>query len=119
MRQAMMTTLVGMITLILIPSSAPVLRAQPPQQPGDLRQNPFTPRGFDRGFPGRGGPPVSPILDILDTNRDGEISNDEIRNAPAIIKKLDRNGDGQITANELAPPGGPRGPGRPRCFPPP
>ncbi|MBQ16372.1 MAG: spore coat protein CotH [Planctomycetaceae bacterium] len=111
MRQVVMAALVGTITLALVQSSPPSLKAQ---RPDDPRRDPFAPRGFDRGFPGPGGrPPISPILDILDTNRDGEISNDEIRNAPAIIKKLDRNGDGQITADELAPPGGPGRPGGP------
>jgi hypothetical protein len=53
---------------------------------------------------------------VLDANDDGEISAEEINNAPAALMKLDKNGDGKITPDELGPPpppeGGPRhGPG--------
>ncbi len=34
------------------------------------------------------------------------IDADEIANAPAALKALDKNGDGQLTADELRPPGG-------------
>jgi hypothetical protein len=43
----------------------------------------------------------------LDTNRDGQISAEEIEAAPAALKKLDRNGDGKLTRHELHPGGGP------------
>ena len=33
----------------------------------------------------------------LDANHDGVISADEIANAPAVLKTLDKNGDGQLT----------------------
>lgn len=43
---------------------------------------------------------LNPLLQALDTNHDGEISAEEIRNAPAVLKKLDKNHDGRITADE-------------------
>ncbi|QOY89999.1 EF-hand domain-containing protein [Paludibaculum fermentans] len=48
---------------------------------------------------------LHPLLQALDTNHDGEISSDEMRNAPAVLRKLDRNHDGRITMDEwpLAP----------------
>ena len=57
--------------------------------------------------PRRGGP----ALQLLDTDKDGVISAAEWKNAPTALAKLDANGDGQITPDELRPPGGP--PGRP------
>jgi len=66
-------------------------------------------------------PPVPPIIAALDTNGDGVIDADEIANASAALKKLDKNGVGRLTVDQLLgrPPGGPdwraarRGPGGP------
>ena len=41
---------------------------------------------------------------IFDTDHDGVISADEINNAPAVLRSLDKNGDGKLTADELPPP---------------
>lgn len=54
----------------------------------------------------------SPLLSALDTNHDGVISGKEIDGAPAALGTLDKNGDGQLTMDELRPAfGGGRGPG--------
>jgi Ca2+-binding EF-hand superfamily protein len=51
-------------------------------------------------------PPVSPyfkmlpVLGVLDANRDGIISASEIANAPAALRKLDKNGDGALSPEE-------------------
>jgi hypothetical protein len=61
-------------------------------------------------------PPPMPIIEALDTNHDGIISAEEIANAPAALKTLDKNGDGQLTPDEYMPPhpqGGPGGRGGP------
>jgi len=60
------------------------------------------------GGPGgqQGGPPSSPVLEALDTDRDHEISAREIAGAAAALKKLDRNRDGKLTHDEIHP-GGP------------
>ena len=55
------------------------------------------------GGPG-GTPPKPPIESALDINGDGVISAEEIANAPAALGKLDKNGDGQLTTDELRPP---------------
>lgn len=62
------------------------------------------------GRPG-GPPPMHPIIATLDLNKDGEIDADEIAKASQSLLKLDKNGDGKLTRDELRPPfpeGGPR-----------
>ena len=58
---------------------------------------------------------MNPLFAALDTNGDGVIDAAEMANAPAALKKLDRNGDGQLTEDEVRPAfggrGGPGGPG--------
>ncbi len=44
-----------------------------------------------------------PVLAALDADHDGEISSWEIDHAAAALKKLDRNHDGYLTADELVP----------------
>jgi Ca2+-binding EF-hand superfamily protein len=39
----------------------------------------------------------------LDADHDGVISAEEIRNAPVALRTLDKNGDGQLTQDELRP----------------
>jgi Ca2+-binding EF-hand superfamily protein len=49
-------------------------------------------------------PPPLPIVTALDANHDGVIDSNEIANASAALKTLDKNGDGQLTADEFLPP---------------
>lgn len=57
------------------------------------------------GGPGRegGGLRMNPIAVALDTNTNGVIDAPEIANASAALKKLDKNGDGKLTEDELRP----------------
>ena len=68
-----------------------------------------------QGGPGMGGHrPLPPIIAVLDANHDGVIDADEIANASNALKKLDKNGDGKLTSDELRPSrpqGGQGGPG--------
>jgi hypothetical protein len=57
-----------------------------------------------------------PLMAALDPNNDNVIDKTEIENASANLKKLDKNSDGQLTAEELRPPrpeGRPDSPRRP------
>lgn len=61
------------------------------------------------------------ILVIFDADRDGTISTKEIESASTALATLDKNGDDQITRDELRPPPPPRpdGKGGPMGGPPP
>ena len=58
-------------------------------QPGRPRQPPGQLRSTE------------PLMAVLDKNRDGELSNEELKNASRVLKDLDRNGDGQIIRDEI------------------
>jgi Ca2+-binding EF-hand superfamily protein len=70
------------------------------------------PQGGEKkpGF-GRPGFPPNPLVGALDTDKDGKISAEELKNAVAALKKLDKNNDGELTAEELRPAFGAGGPG--------
>ena len=53
----------------------------------------------------------SPMADALDTDKDGVISPDELKNAANALLKLDKNNDGKLTEDEYRRAGGPGGPG--------
>lgn len=58
---------------------------------------------------GRRPPPVPPIFAFFDADHDGKLSAEEIKNASAALAKFDKNGDGQITKEEMRPPRPERG----------
>lgn len=63
------------------------------------------PRGEENGRPGGPGHrPPPPVMMVLDANHDGIIDATEIANASAALLTLDKNGDGQLTREELRPP---------------
>jgi hypothetical protein len=91
----MKTKMKKMLALLALGASALAAHAQDengPQGGG----NPNGPRGQR--------PPPSPLMEALDVNHDGVIDADEIANAPAALKTLDKNGDGKLTQDELRPP---------------
>jgi|GEM_PF-827813 hypothetical protein len=65
-----------------------------------------------QGGPEGGPRPPSPLLAALDANHDGVIDAAEIDNAAAALRKLDKNGDGKLTREELHPVPREGGPGR-------
>ena len=69
-------------------------------------------------------PPIPPVIAALDADRDGTISAAELADAPDSLKVLDKNGDGELSPEELRPHGPPPradgqgGGGRPQGPPP-
>jgi EF hand len=53
---------------------------------------------------GKGPHPQPPLIKALDSNDDGKIDATEIANAATALAALDKDGDGQISSDELQPP---------------
>jgi hypothetical protein len=94
--------------------------------PGGARSRQAPPGGQPRGImegtplPGQEGMPLSgprmPMVQAIDLNGDGTIDSKEIDGAVIALKKLDRNGDGNLTPDEYrggAPGGRAAGSGAP------
>lgn len=62
--------------------------------------------GAERRGPGAGRPMAfrSPLMVVLDVNKDGALSAREIANAAKALLKLDEDGDGALSREELRPP---------------
>lgn len=71
------------------------------EKPGRRNRN----RGNRNGTRGGNDRGAGPILRALDTNGNGELSASEVANASASLRKLDKNNDGNIDKNELRPQG--------------
>jgi hypothetical protein len=96
------------------------LRPKPPEGAGEGQGGEHRgpgehhPKGPRPGGPGPDGegnfhPPVPPVIKALDANGDKTVSADEIANASNALKTLDKNGDGQLTKEEMRPEPPPRG----------
>jgi hypothetical protein len=59
------------------------------------------------------GPPPNPMFEAIDADDDGELSPKEIAKAAKSLMKLDKNKDGILTEDEVRPPRPRRGPGGP------
>lgn len=77
----------GLLSVALL-AGASVVMAQPPEGPDG---------------PGPGGPGGPPIMAALDTDRDGELSAEEIEGASAALRTLDEDDDGCLKGDEIHP----------------
>ena len=73
---------------------------------GGPEGRPFDGPGFGPG----GRRPLPPVMNALDRDGDGSLSAREIANAPKSLLTLDRDQDGELSQQELRPP---RPPGAP------
>jgi len=57
----------------------------------------------------------NPLVEALDSDRDGTISEEEIKSAALALAALDKDKNGSLSQDEFRPPRGPegRGPGGP------
>ncbi len=85
------------------------LHVPPPETKGDDEdeKDKDEPKGPP---PGKRLPPP-PVVAVLDADHDGTISAKEMENAPDSLKELDKNGDGELSPEELMPHGPPPGGG--------
>lgn len=106
--------LASAVLAVLAASVTVTALAQPPV--GEPRPDGPPPRGEGGGPNGPPRPP-HPVMDVLDADKDREISAEELANATAALKTLDKNNDGKLSDDEIRPPrpegGPPGGPGRP------
>lgn len=70
----------------------------------DNNQSPGGPPDGGGGQRMGGRPPLPAIVRALDANHDGVIDSNEIANASAALKTLDKNGDGKLTPDEFMGP---------------
>ncbi|MFT3990216.1 MAG: hypothetical protein QM680_02285 [Luteolibacter sp.] len=82
------------------------LRPQPPKRDEDstAEQKPEPPADAPEGKGDPGKHPLPPILKALDTDKNGELSAEEIKNAATSLRSLDKNEDGQLTPDEFDGP---------------
>ncbi len=90
--------------------------AQEPKTPRQMRK--VAPQEGQRPGPGGFGTPgrVLPLMEALDTDKDGQLSPEEIENAVASLKKLDKDNDGKLSQEEIGWPPRGRGMGGPAGF---
>ena len=110
--RSVILAVLGTITVSTFAQQAPA----PPPAPGGERPprregGPGGPGG-GRGMMMRGG---GPLMQALDTDKNGELSAAEITAATAALKTLDKNNDGKLSAEELRPTPGEGGPGGARA----
>lgn len=85
--------------LIVIVAALAFVADSAKSQPAEGRGR-FEGRGGFGGFPPEP-PPGIVIMAALDADKDGALSASEIANAAAALKKLDKNGDGKVSQDEI------------------
>lgn len=107
-----MKRIIWMLSIVAVTCVATAIA----QSPGG-RGGPVQGRGSERpGGPVRDGRPPIPVIEVLDSDHNGTLSADELRNATTSLLTLDKNKDGKLTEDEIRPPQsgrGPEGPGQP------
>ncbi len=97
----LLLTSLGMLTLsIAVSGATETPSSTPPSGSGS--------GGDTQDRPALRGPRALGPFTLFDTDHDGTLSAEEIANASAALRKLDKNGDGKLTSGELRPSRPPR-----------
>lgn len=121
MRKLLVLSLSLSVLAIFTVSNAQPPKGERPDGPPPRGERPDGKRRGGPGGPGGMHPPEGhrppPFMEALDKNRDHFVDEEELNAAKASLMKLDTNGDGKLSPQELMgePPrrGGDRGPGGP------
>lgn len=103
--------IIGFTGIIALAFPTYPVAAQPADQdPAQLEKHPGSDDRPDGQRPGRRPPRRGggPLMRVLDIDKDGQLSADEMKNAAEVLKTLDKNGDGALSRDELRPPRPPR-----------
>lgn len=98
-RTTMKTTTKVILSVLALSASTLLLMAE---GKGNPQRPPQGEEGRGPGGPGQRPPPL--VIVALDGNHDGVIDATEIDHASQALLTLDKNGDGQLTREELRPP---------------
>lgn len=104
---SVLLAVLGTVTVGTLAQQAPPAPPVPGAERPLRREGPPAGPGGARGSIMRGGP----LMQALDTDKDGELSAAEIAAAPTALKTLDKNSDGKLSADELRATPGAVGPG--------
>lgn len=93
-----------LFALVAVLTSLCFLEAQTTQSSGE--EPPPPPRGSSDQEPAGDHPlpPRNPLVEVLDKNHDHILDKAEIEAAPESLRALDRDGDGQLSGEEIRPP---------------
>ncbi|MBI5801542.1 MAG: hypothetical protein HZA92_12590 [Verrucomicrobia bacterium] len=113
MKKLLPSLIAAALGVSLVTTSAQDKQRPPQGRDGGQPGQPGRQGGGPGGPGGEGGfrPPKPPIEAALDVNGDGIIDAKELAAAAAALKRLDKNGDGQLTEDEYRPARPQAGPG--------
>lgn len=99
----------GKLTKNEVPEERPFMRQVAERDASGVTKDEFV-RAMTAGAPPGGTPMVAGgnrpgLLAVMDTNRDGELSKEEIDGAAKALLALDKNGDGKLSREEIGGPG--------------
>ncbi|MDM8552010.1 hypothetical protein QUF72_18140 [Desulfobacterales bacterium HSG2] len=105
----MIAAIIGFVGIIALAFPTYPAAAQSDRDPAQQEERPDSDDRPDGDRPGRRPPRGGgPLMRVLDIDRDGQLSADEMENAAEALKTLDKNGDGILGRDELRPPRPPR-----------
>jgi len=97
MKHALLIIGFAVIVALMIP--AHYISAQSTEQKPEIEQQTGADNSPEKANDKK--PKGNPIMQVLDADKDGELSASEIENASNSLKALDKNGDNKLSGDEL------------------